>query len=536
VALSAYGVWEILASGGSDNNGGGFDPSQTAGMLTDGAATSATGTAPVFSSASYSFVSGDVGAYVYIASGTNWIPGWYKISSVAGGAATLDATAGHALLAAGSISTTNGCATTGSPSSATWSIDYSCQSSAQVSFTDLVIGATTTHLTSAANPFGAQWVGNILQVTSGTNFTTGFYCIQSISSGAAVMDRSVGTAAASSGHAAMGGAWATWAHLTTMVPVGGNTVWQKGTIAITSQQTISSAPTAGTHLSIRGYGTYRGDTGHAALSTATNSIAMVGIGGSVNGIAIEQIDLTNTAGTPGNGFRAVSANSGPVVFNRLVISGCNIGIEANYSVDWAFNPLWLIQVEVKSCVSHGVQNTGLTVLIGCYLHGNGGDGMQVSAGNTGLPNSVIAICTVSAGNSANGFNDAGTSGSRTSVYQQCVAYNNTDAGILVQSQGSGSGTQQISAINCILYDNGTYGINFTSIVGAGVVPSACVQLNNAFGANGTAARNSGAPSDPSDVTLSANPFTSPSTGDFTLNATSGGGAACTGAGWQSAIL
>ena len=75
MALSGYLIWEIRPGSGSDNNGGGFDPSQTAGMLTDGAATSATGTAPVFTSASYNFVGGDVGAWVYIASGTNWIPG-----------------------------------------------------------------------------------------------------------------------------------------------------------------------------------------------------------------------------------------------------------------------------------------------------------------------------------------------------------------------------------------------------------------------------------------------------------------------------
>ena len=98
MALSANLIWEV-ESGASDTlNGGGFDPSLTAGMFTDGAATSATGAAPVFSSVSYNFVTGDAGAWVYIASGSNWTPGWYKISSVGANAATLNATIGQAAL------------------------------------------------------------------------------------------------------------------------------------------------------------------------------------------------------------------------------------------------------------------------------------------------------------------------------------------------------------------------------------------------------------------------------------------------------
>src|SRR5690349_16220768 len=106
-------------------------------MNTDGAATSATGTAPVFSSASYNFVAGDVGAWVYIASGTNWTPGWYQIASVASNTATLEATAGVAYLAYITPTTANGCATTTSPTGATWTIDYSQQNAAQCTYTDL---------------------------------------------------------------------------------------------------------------------------------------------------------------------------------------------------------------------------------------------------------------------------------------------------------------------------------------------------------------------------------------------------------------
>jgi hypothetical protein len=54
--------------------------------------------------------------------------------------------------------------------------DYSQQNSPQVAFTDLVIGATTTHLTSALNPFTSLHVGNLVNIPSGlTGFTAGIY-------------------------------------------------------------------------------------------------------------------------------------------------------------------------------------------------------------------------------------------------------------------------------------------------------------------------------------------------------------------------
>ncbi len=96
-ALSGNTIWDIRTTGSDTANGGAFDPAQTAGMFTDGAATSATGNSPVFTSASYNFVAGDVGAWVYIASGTNWTPGWYQIASVASNAATLSAAIGAAI-------------------------------------------------------------------------------------------------------------------------------------------------------------------------------------------------------------------------------------------------------------------------------------------------------------------------------------------------------------------------------------------------------------------------------------------------------
>src|SRR3990172_522671 len=71
--------------------------------------------------------------------------------------------------------------------------DRSQQAAAQIAYTDLVIGGTTTELTSAAFPFSAAEVGNILNVTGGTGFTTGWYQVVSVAAGVATKDWSVGT-------------------------------------------------------------------------------------------------------------------------------------------------------------------------------------------------------------------------------------------------------------------------------------------------------------------------------------------------------
>lgn len=195
MAIAPATVFQIQSTATAGNvNGGGFNPSN-ANFLTDGAATSATGNSPVFTSASYNFVSGDVGAWVYIKSGTNWIPGYYKISSVASNAATLSATIGQAVLVNSSnyyvTNAVAGVATTASPTAATWGIDYSQSDASRYTGSDLT-GATTT-CTSVTNPFTTQMVGNLINLVSGTGVTAGFYEIISVSGVTATLDRSAGT-------------------------------------------------------------------------------------------------------------------------------------------------------------------------------------------------------------------------------------------------------------------------------------------------------------------------------------------------------
>src|SRR6266568_1510943 len=113
--------------------------------------------------------------------------------------------------------------------------DYSQQTAAQFSGTDLVIDATTnTKVTSATHNFVAADVGNLIQITAGVGYTTGFYEIVSVASNAATLDRSPGAVGLTGGTWWEGGALAS-PGMAGGAKVAGNQVWIKaGTYTITS--------------------------------------------------------------------------------------------------------------------------------------------------------------------------------------------------------------------------------------------------------------------------------------------------------------
>ena len=213
MALVGTSIVEINSSATASNvNGGGFNPAN-ANMLTD--LTTDTNTAntddPIVSSASYNFVAGDVGHWVYIKSGTNWTPGWYKISAVAANKATLMAAIGEAVQTSSTVgwptpsynaNTVAGCATVGTPTGGTFTIDYSQETAAIINNTDLACpdgDAASPTVTSAGSPFGVNHVGNFIHITAGTGYTAGWYEIVSVSGVTATLDRAIGTDGAKTG-------------------------------------------------------------------------------------------------------------------------------------------------------------------------------------------------------------------------------------------------------------------------------------------------------------------------------------------------
>lgn len=256
MALSAYAFWEVRSLG-SDNNSGGFDPNAT--MKSTLSSSNGTSSTPTVTASDYTFVSADVGYHLYIKSGTNWTPGWYLITSVSAGNATVNATGGQFIKANSIMSSSNGIGSTDNLSSGTWAIDYSQNNSARISFTDLYLNSTTT-CSSVLNPITSAMIGNTIRIISGTGFTASIYVINSTSGTIATLDRAAGTSLSSGGVANLGGAFATiYTGLISAIYVGSyNIVYIKADgVYEVSGTTISFGGGSAPHFV--GYGTYRTD-------------------------------------------------------------------------------------------------------------------------------------------------------------------------------------------------------------------------------------------------------------------------------------
>lgn len=527
MAFTSSTQWTVTVPG-SDTQGGAFDPGVT-GFATDGAATSATGSSPVFTSASYSFVAGDVNAWLYIKSGTNWTPGWYQIASVASGAATLSAAAGNAVLADNSRSTVAGCATTASPTGATWGIDYSQGDSARISFTDLVIGGTNTTFTSAANPVGVNFIGNVLSVNSGTGFTVQRVAIVSTSGTVATCDKALGTASSTGGTGNLGGALATLdtAYAATPSPatdVNPNIIHLKdGTYSRTSTLTFSH------NAQVVGYGTSHNDRGTKPLITSsTNSVDLIGVSNCA--VMFSNVSFSHTATTRGKLIKG-TATGAMVICENCVLDGGSYGIVVDNSVASA-GGVQLFNTEVKNCTTAGIITWWVLQVTDSYIHDNSGPGLQkVSNQNDQLfvYGSVIANNTI--GIYANGY-DPGAGGASGPFgiglwVLRSAVYNNSSDGVKFVGNHISGGSAPIHFEDSIIYGNGGFGVNANLLYN----PASISNKNNAWGSN-TSGDVHNWTTGLNPITLTANPFTSPGTGDYSLDSTAGGGALLKAAGFS----
>lgn len=485
MALSASTLFEINSAATSGNvNGGGFNFAN-ANMMTDLAATSATGNAPVVTSATYAFVAGDVGHYVFVKAGTDWTPGFYLIASVAGGAATLTATIGTAeqLSTTGNrwiANTVAGCATVASPTGGTFSIDYSRSTASPFASTDIATASSTT-LTSATNPFGPNMVGNILHVTAGTGFTAGWYEIVSVSGTTATIDRSIGTHPLTGGTGKVGGAISLGAanddavfELAVSSATAATRFFIKGNTTYTLGGTvnIAAAGNAAWQIIIEGYASTRGDrpkgstrptiaTGANVFSfnganTSAYCLMFTGTGSSVVTMGSTQVHLhyckaynfSTTANR--NAFNENGGNNMTFACEGISLRGPALafsggtsvhqyfyGHDSNIGVTAGVSPGMLVGCIFAGNVTSAINSTatlnaslGLSVT-GCTLYGaenKQGTGIVIASGsrNTNFVNNIIygftTGVTMATTNTTHHFNF-------NDYYNNTTNVSNTNAGV-----------------------------------------------------------------------------------------------------------
>lgn len=339
--------WRVRPSG-SSGNGGGFDPAVT--MTADLAATLATGSAPVVTSASYTFVSGDIGAYVFVQSGTNWVPGWYLIVSVSGGAATVTAIVGAVLLypvlgtvasPTGGLNTTVGCATTATPSSGSWSVDYSQQNAAQVTFNGSTImmsnaSASATVVITGLSTTVAH-IGNVVNITGGTNFLTGHTTITAVTVGVTgvgtwTLSSTVTSTAGTAGAGKMGGGKALPDNVASLAQPG-NTCFILGVAG-----NAASYPTSGLDYSTTGsIAPNSGDTTHGPTKWGSDPLGPIPtissdgryiICGNGSYITIDSLYITTTGTTNAQFGLIMLKNTNQTIRNCILNTNSKSGMAA----------------------------------------------------------------------------------------------------------------------------------------------------------------------------------------------------------------
>lgn len=422
--------------------------------------------------------------------------------------------------------------------------DYSQQNSANSggnnSSTTDAASASAGTLTSATASFTSAIVGNIIYI-SGSGATTGWYEVTSFTnSTTVVLDRSPGTGTGWTMN--IGGAFATISNAYSAAVVS-NTIYIKATGSYTVTATLTLNKTSNTPFTFIGYTSTRGDGGRITWTTATNSVILVTLSNNMYNHCFQNINFTNTSGTPGNGFDGGLTGQGAFLrFRNCVFSGFaqGLGIGFQSGVHYNCEFVFLEDCEIKSCIT-GLHCSGPTFLIGCFIHGNSGNGIDLVlvtggadvCGPLHLERSVV-------------YNNGGVgiqtdTSNTTSIISNPSTYcwiqllnsavvSNTGDGVYLNSGASGGQYWMMLAINSIIQSNGGYGIN-NKTNGSGYFN---IFYNNAY-RNNTSGNYNNLLGDSTDITLTADPFTSASTGDFSLNTTAGGGVLLKAAGFQGTL-
>lgn len=272
MAVATSTIWEFNSSAtASMVNGGGFNY-QATGPLNDGAWSNANTSSPTLSSSTYTFVAGDVGNWIY--STNTSIPGFYKISSVSTGIATVNAAVGAGVIFNSTTqrwmpNTTAGVDASASASSKTFLVDYSQATAGILTLTDGACTTPSSTFTSATGGFTPAMVGNVLHINSitGAGTLVGWYEITGYTNTNTItLDRTPAPSAnATAANFVVGGALSGNASTEDAFyeqVQGGNTVWWKsgnytanGAISVASTASTGAAPS-----NTIGYTSIRGDT------------------------------------------------------------------------------------------------------------------------------------------------------------------------------------------------------------------------------------------------------------------------------------
>jgi hypothetical protein len=394
--------------------------------------------------------------------------------------------------------------------------DYTYGATQQtINYTDLAStngNSSSPQITSATRSFVAADVGNSIQITSGSSWTTGIFNIRSVSGGAATLDRPCGsTATLSSGVGNLGGPLASPGFAAGQM-VGGNYLNVKqATYSITSMSPNLSngclslpAGTTTNATKVIGYQATRGDNGTKPLLQASGISSFTLIAAAAN-CHIANLSLDGASSTSSAGI--VPSSTNVRVFDCQIANCTNRALNLGSSVTNL-----AILCEITGCGTNTATAGG--GYLACVAHGNTVTPFDVN--NSG------SMCVKCIAFSNSGATTDGFTSSTASVFLNCLAYGNGRHGFNLTA-----GAVLMTLLNCLATDHtvsGSYGFT-ASGVADGVSLFNCAGYNNQAGNVNSASilNNLGF------IACSSSPFNNPGT-DFGLNSLGMGGALLLGAG------
>jgi hypothetical protein len=395
-------------------------------------------------------------------------------------------------------------------------------------YTDIVAPSTTT-ITSAATPFSAASVGNCLNVTAGTGWTTGRYEILSVSLGTATVDRAIAVAASIGGTAALGGALDTFANLNAdMQNCNSAYVKADATYVVAAGHTWNfSAITALTCFPfVEGYTAARGDGGSATMQASAGGFSLWTMGGNNGqyGVVFRNFILD---------CNAQASCAGLAVANqRFTLENILVKNNRSYGFNFAFGTTGNGMV-CRFCAVTGGSSANpafnmLTSLNDCYYciaYSTAQPGFRIAFG---VCDHCIAANITGAGNFGFFLDQSQCIWVRLT---NVVSYNNAGDGIRIVNEGCATEVSPVWIANSIIASNGGYGINLQS--GTSNAKNNFEDYNFLY--NNTTAARFGLAVGAHSVAGTADPFTNGAANTFTLNSIAGGGVVAKGAGFPGAL-
>jgi hypothetical protein len=380
--------------------------------------------------------------------------------------------------------------------------DFSQQAAAQYALTGLTTAAADAIILSASA--ATDMVGNVIKITSGTNFIVGFYEIISVVAGVSMtVDRNCTNAAGVGGVGNVGGAFASPGLLYNCIVSGNIMYWKYNASVYTASSTtpgasnsIISIPPSLSDFALIGYDTTRTlsntDANRPTLkASGISSTSLLVHGNSIGSVLYRNFIIDGDSLTNVDGIYTASGYR--ILGERITVKNCRYG--------FGTIPFRFYKCLADNC-TRGFDDT---FAVGCESYGCV-TGFYLSE----TIDCIAAECS-GVGFSLDGF---GTTCSH------CTAYDCTD--------GFDANSYPNECISCIAYGNSGYGFDGTR----GLI--ACAAGSNTSGNTSTGATHNF--QIPTLIALTADPFVNAASRDFSLNNTAGGGALCRAAGMLGAFF